>query len=367
MNLREAELAAADGARVPHHTPRRVSARAALAAFLLGLVVITLLSVAIGPTRIPISHVARWLVDPAGNGVAASLPPTEATIVWSLRLPRVLLAAVVGAGLGASGAAAQGLFRNPLADPGLVGVTSGATLGAAFTIVMAGPVLVMLGPTGRAALLPLTAFAAGALTTLLVVRLGGRRGRASTATVLLAGVAINALAGALVGLLSHVASDAELRNITFWTLGGLGAASWTKVVASALPVAISIALLVRSSRGLDVFALGESTARLSGLDVVSLRRRVVVAQALGVGAAVAAAGLVGFVGLVVPHLVRMLVGPRQAGVLPASAALGAGLVVLADTIARTVIAPAELPVGVLTACVGAPFFLVLLRRELGST
>lgn len=336
--------------------PSRASAllghRALLA---LGLVLTLALAIALGPSRLPLAHLPGLLFG--GEG----LPEHERVIFWSLRLPRALLAIVVGGALGAGGAAAQGLFRNPLADPGLIGVSSGATLGAALSIVAAAGL--GLPALTRGGAVPLAAFAGASLATVLVVRLGGGASRGATATVLLAGIAINALVGATVGLLSYLASDAELRNLTFWTLGGLGGASWSKL-AFALPFAIaSLALLLRAARRLDVFALGELDAALIGVDVAALRREIVVALALGVGAAVSAAGLIGFVGLVVPHLMRLGGGPRHSALIPRSWALGAILVTLADTLARTVAAPLELPVGLFTAAVGAPFFLHLLRRE----
>jgi len=328
-------------------------------ALLLGGVLLAALAAAllVGPSDVAVSRVFAILFQPSGTSA-------EHTIVWSLRFPRACLAMFVGAGLGAGGAAAQGLFRNPLADPGLVGVSAGATLGAAATIVLGAPLLAALAPWARSAALPIGAFFAGALTTFAVVRLGGRPGRSSTATVLLAGVAINAFAGAIVGFLSHVASDSELRNLTFWILGGFGGASWTKVVFTAPLVTLAIWMLSRSARALDIFSMGELDAGLTGIDVLALRRRVVVALALAVGASVAAAGLVGFVGLLVPHFTRLWVGPGHRALIPLSALGGACLVVFADSLARVLIAPAELPVGLLTALVGAPFFLHLLRREL---
>ncbi|NUP05756.1 MAG: iron ABC transporter permease [Polyangiaceae bacterium] len=342
------------------HRARRRTALTLLGATLLVAVVIAIVT---GPTSISIRHLLSIALDPSGTGLATDVPSSEHVIFWSLRLPRAVLCALVGAALGAGGAAAQGLFRNPLADPGLVGVSAGATLGAAICIVLAGPLLATQGPWLRAAALPIAAFVAGAVTTGLVVRLGGRADRSATATVLLAGVAINAFAGAMVGLLSHIASDAELRNFTFWTLGGMSGATWSKVALTTPFVAVSIAVLFRHARSLDVFALGEVDARVTGVDVTVLRRSVIGALALGVGAAVSAAGLVGFVGLIVPHLVRLWIGPKHGGLIPASALAGGALVVIADSLARTLAAPTELPVGLLTASVGAPFFLHLLRRE----
>ncbi len=320
------------------------------------------LGVAVGPTLVPLAHVVRVLLDPDGNGLSQAIPAADRTILLSLRLPRACLALLVGAGLGAGGAAAQGLFRNPLAEPGLVGVSSGATLGAALTIVLGGSLLAVLPPWVRAAALPGGAFLAGGVTTLVVLRTGGQGSRASTASVLLAGVAINALAGALVGFLSHLASDAELRNLTFWVLGGFGGASWAKVAVTGLFVAGGLLFLWTRARALDLFALGDLDARAMGVDVARLRSRVVLAVSLTVGAAVAAAGLIGFVGLLVPHFIRMWVGARHARLIPLSALGGACLTLLSDVVARVIVAPAELPVGLLTALLGAPFFLHLLQK-----
>lgn len=331
------------------------------------LLVALIVAVLIGPTSVPARHLLAILIDPAGSGPAADIPRSERVIFWSLRLPRAILCALVGSALGAGGAGAQGLFRNPLADPGLVGVSAGATLGAALCIVVAGPWLAAHAPWARAGALPFAAFVVGAATTFLVVRLGGRTDRSATAMVLLAGVAINAFAGAAVGLLSHVASDSELRNLTFWTLGGLSGASWGKVWFTLPAVAVAIGIFLANARALDVFALGELNARVTGVDVKQLRRIVITALALGVGAAVAAAGLVGFVGLIVPHVMRLLLGPRHGALIPASALGGAVLVLCADGLSRTIVPPAELPVGLLTAAVGAPFFLHLLRREVART
>jgi iron complex transport system permease protein len=196
--------------------------------------------------------------------------------------------------------------------------------------------------------------------------LGRQGGRSFVVNILLAGVAMNALMGALVGLLSYVASDAELRNLTFWTLGGLSHASWTRVAFTAPLVALAVAVGVGRADALDLYALGEADATLLGVDVRQLRRWIVVALSLGVGAAVTAAGLVGFVGLLVPHFVRLIAGPSHRVVIPASAVAGSVLTVAADTLARTIAPPLEIPVGILTSLVGAPLFLHLLVRSRGT-
>ncbi len=315
------------------------------------------LAIASGPSSLPIARLLELLLDPA----AAS--DTERAVVGSIRLPRALLAVLVGAVLGTGGAASQGLFRNPLADPGLVGVSAGGALGAALAIVVGSAFWHEAPEAWRSVLLPAGAFAGSLLTTAFVARLGSPGGRPQVVAMLLAGVAVSAFAGSLIGALGYFADDAQLRNLSFWLLGGLGHATW-RTVLGALPFAVvALALLGTLGSSLDRLALGEREALYAGVDVPRVQRRVVVALALGVGGMVAAAGPIGFVGLVVPHAARLLTGPRHAAVLPVSAALGATLVVLADVAARLVVRPLELPLGVLTALLGAPFFLVLLRRE----
>ncbi len=330
-----------------------------------GLVVAMTLAASVGAVPISPRSVLALVLEPLGLG-AGGVSDAERAIFWSVRAPRVVLGALVGIALGGAGAAVQGLFRNPLADPGLVGVSAGASLGAALTIVLGGAVLAGLPPWVRPAVLPLAAFGGGALVTVFVLRLGAPQGRAAAVTVLLAGVAINSLVGAFVGLLSHVASDTELRDLTFWTLGGLGGATWTRVAFTAPWILATAIALPRLGRSLDILSLGEREAGYLGVQVVRLRRAVVLAIAVGVGAAFSAAGLIGFVGLVVPHVVRLIVGPRHAALIPLSSLFGGALLVGADAVARTVIAPSELPVGLLTASLGAPFFLLLLRREARS-
>jgi heme transport system permease protein len=289
------------------------------------------------------------------------IDPLQQAVVLEIRLPRLLMGASVGAALGVSGALLQGLFRNPLADPGLIGVSSGAVLGATSIIVVGS--LVGLSPDSSIWPLPLAAFAGAVLVTLLVWRLARRGGRTDVRTLLLAGIAINALVGAVIGVLVLVASDAQLRSIQFWSLGSLGGASYTQL-AIALPL-IALALLAGPflAGPLNVLLLGENEARCLGVRVERIKRLAVAASCLAVGVAVALTGTIGFIGLVAPHLVRLLTGPDHRRVLPGAALLGACLVILSDLGARTLIAPAELPIGIVTAATGAPFFLWLLRRR----
>jgi iron complex transport system permease protein len=262
----------------------------------------------------------------------------------------------------------QGLFRNPLADPGLIGVSSGAALAAVATIALgATPALAWMKIFGFYAL-PIAAFFGGLVTSLALVWIANRGGALSVATLLLSGVAIAAIAGALTGLIAYVSDDRELRDLTLWSMGSLSGSSWTKVIA-VLPFAAALALIAPSlTRALNGFLLGEAEAYHLGIAVEQVKRVIVVTTAAAVGAAVAVAGIVGFVGLVVPHFARLLTGPDHRMVLPLSAVLGAALVVGADVVARIVVAPAELPLGIVMAAVGGPVFLhlVLSRGVAGA-
>ncbi|MDU7559037.1 MAG: iron ABC transporter permease, partial [Pseudomonas sp.] len=255
----------------------------------------------------------------------------------------------------------QGLFRNPLADPGLVGVSSGASLGAAIAIV-GGSAFGGLPDAFGPYLLSICAFLGGLGVTALVYRLGRRNGQTSVAVMLLAGIALTALAGSTVGLFTYLADDATLRTLTFWNLGSLNGASYARLWPL-LFVTVAVSLwLPRRASALNALLLGESEANHLGINVEGLKRELVFCTALGVGAAVAAGGMIGFVGLVVPPLVRLLAGPDHRVLLPASVLAGAALLLFADLIARLALAPAEMPIGIVTAFLGAPFFLYLLLR-----
>lgn len=332
------------------------------AALLLAL----LAGVLLGPAGITSAGLVATLADALGLAALPVEHAGDAAVLGVVRAPRVLLAALVGAGLGMAGATMQGLFRNPLADPGLIGVSAGAALAAVAAIVL-GP-----GLFGRAAglhglwLLPLTAFAGGLGATLLIAWLATREGVTGVATLLLAGIAVNALCGALTGLMIFAADDRQLRDITFWTLGSLGGARWEQVPVAAALIGLPALLLLRLARPLNALALGEREAFHLGTRVETVKRGAVVLAAIAVSTGVSMSGLIGFVGLVVPHLVRLGVGADHRLVLPGAALLGAALMVLADLAARSLVAPAELPVGVVTALLGAPFFLWLLRRRAGG-
>jgi iron complex transport system permease protein len=324
------------------------------------------LSLAIGPTGISLDALPRSVAAAAGWSTDAAAERDRLVLI-DLRLPRTLLAAFVGAALAVSGAMMQGLFRNPLADPGLIGVSSGAALAAVATIVLGhGIAASIVRPFGIYAL-PLAAFGGGLVTTLTLVAIASRRGQLAVGTLLLAGIAIGALATAITGFITYLSDDRDLRDLTLWSMGSLSGASWDKVLA-VTPFAIALAVLVpRLIRGLNGFLLGEAEAMHLGVDPERTKRVTIAATAAAVGAAVAVAGVIGFVGLVVPHLIRLVSGPDHRVVLPASALLGATLVIVADIVARMIIRPAELPIGIVLAAIGAPFFLhLVLRRGMGG-
>lgn len=282
--------------------------------------------------------------------------PLDWQVWWQLRLPRLLLASLVGAMLAGSGAAMQGLFRNPLADPSLLGLASGAGLAVALWIVV-------LGGTGLYGQF-LAGFLGALAVCLLVFRLGAQRpGQEALFTLLLAGLAINTLAGAFGGLLAFVASDEQLRQLSLWGMGSLAHALWPAAIGALLCIPPALLWLLRTARGLDLLQLGELTAHGAGLDARALKRRVILATALGVGVCVALAGIIGFLGLLVPHCLRLWLGPGHRLLLPAAMLGGALLLLVADTLARTLASPAEIPVGLLTSLLGGPYFLWLLMRR----
>jgi len=338
----------------------------ALAGLWLSWLTIALLAASRGAIAISPVEVVTIVLDRLGLELPFSFDVQQALALWSIRLPRIVMASLIGAALGTAGAATQGLFRNPLADPALIGVSSGASLGAVLVLAFGTSLLAVLPPQIRALLLPLCAFGGGLAATWVALGLARVSGKSHPALLLLTGIAINALTGSLIGLCMYIATEAELRNITFWTLGSVGGATWPAVMASAPFLLAGIVILPRSARALDLLLLGEREAGHLGIRIEQLKRRIVMLTALSVGAAVAAAGVIGFVGLVVPHLGRRLLGPEHRRLLPGSALLGAILLVGADLCARTLVAPAELPLGVITAAIGAPFFLVVIARQRGE-
>jgi len=326
------------------------------------LIVTALAGIAIGAVAISPGQVLSILGAQLGLELPWTFDARQEAVVMAIRLPRVILGIVIGAALAVSGAALQGLFRNPLAAPSLIGISSGAALGATTIIVLGATLFASFTNQLGYAALPLAAFGGGLLVTVLVYRLSLINGRTVVATMLLAGIAVNALAGAATGIFVFVADDDQLRTITFWSLGSLGGATWRAVLIASPFVLFSVLLLPRSARSLNAFLLGEAEAGHLGVATERTKRMLIALTALAVGASVAVAGIIGFVGLIVPHLVRLMTGPDHRYVLPGAALLGGSLLMGADIIARTIVAPAELPIGIVTAIIGAPFFLWLLIR-----
>jgi iron complex transport system permease protein len=311
--------------------------------------------IAMGPVSLPAGGVARALLDRLPLvSVESGLSEREAAVLWQLRVPRVVLGGLVGAALAMAGGAYQGVFRNPLADPYLLGVAAGAGLGATFVIVSG---------VGGGLPLALAAFAGGVaavVVTYALGRMGG--GRRSAPTLILAGVAVASFFTAVQTFVQQMSSD-TIREVFAWVLGRLSTAGWSEVRLLLPFVVVSAAVLLMHRRHLDVLSVGEEEAETLGLETGRVRLVVVLAATLGTAAAVAVSGLIGFVGIVVPHAVRLVTGSSYRVILPLSCLVGAAFLILADVAARTVIAPAELPIGVVTAFVGAPFFAVVLRSR----
>jgi iron complex transport system permease protein len=320
-----------------------------------GLLGAMLVALGMGAADIGPRAVVGIVLDHLGFRTGLDYSATQDAVLWSIRLPRVLLGAVVGAGLAVTGAAFQGIFRNPLADPQLIGVSSGAALGAVVAVLsLEGLLGAVAGPLGGVL---------GATAAVLVVYGSARhQGRTEVVTLVLAGFAVAAIGSASAGFISVAADDPRLGGVLFYTLGSLAVATWRLLWITTPFVVAALIVIPMLGRQLDLVLLGEREAAHLGVAVDRLRAAVIAAGVLAVGASVAAAGVIGFVGLLVPHAIRLVSGPGHRTLLPASALGGAILVVLADLVARTVASPFEVPVGLLTAIVGGPVFLALLRR-----
>lgn len=330
--------------------------RAVLLAGAIALPLALLIAAGLGAYTIPPLQIPRVLAE---RGVGYE-------VLVQIRLPRVLMTALVGAGLAVSGTVLQGLFRNPLAEPSLIGVSSGAALGAAVWIVLLGGGFGLGRQPAASAFqwgLPVAAFVGACATTLLVWRIAQTGGRTLVVSLLLAGIAMNSLTGAGIGMMQFFADDQQLRSFVFWTLGGFNRVSWRELAVAAPLIVLALLWLLRLARRLNALVLGESEAYLLGVQVEQLKRQAVILSALLVGAGVAVAGVIGFVGLVVPHIFRLLAGPDHRYLLPGAALYGATLLLIADLLCRILLVPAELPIGILTALLGGPFFIYLLVRQ----
>lgn len=291
--------------------------------------------------------------------ISFTLTEQEKAILYFIRLPRILLALIVGAALAVSGAAIQSIFRNPLADPSLIGISSGAALAVAFTIVMIGPMTGIFAYYG----LSIAAFIGGFLVCLIISYFALASKVFETTYMLLAGIAINSLAGAATGFLTYLSDDVQLRSLVFWTMGGFGSALWPSVIVAFTIIIPAIIILLKYSKDLNILLLGDDEAKYLGVDVKSLKIKVIICAIFAISASVAVSGIIGFVGLVVPHLVRLKFGSNNKILILLSAILGAVLLLFADTISRIIVAPAEMPVGIITSIIGGPFFLWLLIKQ----
>ena len=320
-----------------------------LLTFLISLIVSALLGLSIGSFKISVFDILLGKLDELGS-----------TILYTIRMPRVMLAAFVGASLAISGACLQGLFRNPLADPGLIGVSAGAALGAAFAIVFSSRFISLdfLGPY----LIPFSAIIGSASVIIILFVITKGFGYDGVTYMLLAGIAVNAIAGVGIGVLTYISDDSELRSLTFWTMGSFGGVTWPLIMPAIVVILFSIVWIIGLSRKLDLIQLGDVEASRLGINIKKVRFGVIISSAVVVGTSVALSGMIGFVGLVVPHLVRILGGVNHLYVLIGSAIFGSILMVISDMMCRVIISPAELPVGLITSGLGSPFFLWLIFK-----
>ncbi|MGR5062239.1 FecCD family ABC transporter permease [Photobacterium sp. DNB22_13_2] len=318
-------------------------------------------SIAVGPMNISFADSFKALL-PFPQGLPAHIE----IVIHQIRLPRTLLGMAIGAILALCGAVMQGLFRNPLADPGIIGVSGGASLGAALSIVIFAPLAANFPLLLTLGTVPVFAFIGGAVSTFVVYQLGTDKNGTSVTIMLLAGVAIGALSGAALGLMNYYADDQALRDLSLWTMGSLAGATWPGIGLAYITLLSLLLSFDRNANALNAFLLGEAEAKHLGVNVQRLKRMLILLCAAGVGIAVSLTGVIGFVGLIVPHIGRMISGPNHKTLLPLSALLGALILLVADMLARVVAAPAELPVGIITALLGAPFFIYLLVKQKGK-
>ena len=334
-----------------------------LSGLMIALLLTIVLAACSGAISISPVQVGAIIFEKMGVALPWEFEAQQEMVVTGLRLPRIVSGIFVGASLAAAGAALQGLFRNPLADPALIGVSSGAALAAVGVIVLGYETAAGIPVALRPYLLPVSAFFGGLAAVSLVYRIGTVNGRSLVATMLLAGIAINAICNAFMGLLIFISDDQQLRDLTFWTMGSLSRNTW-EMLLPVLPFMLApLIALPLLSRAMNAYVLGESEAGHLGYDIERLKKATILLTTLAIGAAVAIAGIIAFVGLVVPHLVRLLLGPDHRHVLPGSILLGATLMLIADIVSRTIVVPAELPIGIVTSCIGGPFFLWLLVNK----
>tara|TARA_B100000965_G_scaffold20580_1_gene15504 strand:- start:2422 stop:3495 length:1074 start_codon:yes stop_codon:yes gene_type:complete len=325
-----------------------------------------LLSFIIGPVTISLKQIFQILLDKMilnSNESSIVYNQIHETVIFNIRLPRIFLALLVGMGLGTSGAILQGLFRNFLVDPGFIGVSSGAAVGAMISIMFLNIISYYIPFLSIIYILPLLAMVGSFFATVLIYKISKIDNRTNIMVMLLSGIAINALAGSIIGLFVSMSSDAELRSFTFWTLGGLDNADWDIVFITSIFIILPLIAVYFMKKQLDIFMLGDAEANHLGIDIEMLKKKIILFSSIIVGISVSFCGMIGFIGLVTPHLVRLFIGPKHSTLLPGSALLGAILLLTSDLISKTIIAPAQLPIGVVTSAIGAPFFIWLIISQ----
>ncbi|WP_372712454.1 FecCD family ABC transporter permease [Bartonella machadoae] len=334
---------------------------------LLGLVIFLIFSIFVavlnGPSKVSLFDFLHGMLT---QDFSVTSKTRDYLVLIDIRLPRVMLGLLIGSALAVSGVLMQGLFRNPLADPGIVGVSAGAGLGAVLTIVIGIAFPASLAPFLEPYKVIIGAFFGGLLSTIVLYTIATHHSFTSIATMLLAGIALGALSSAVMGILIFIANDQQLRDITFWNLGSLAGATWLKVWLILPFICVGLLFSPLLSRALNALALGEAVAGHIGFNIQWVKNISILLVALMCGSAVAMSGGIGFIGIVVPHILRQLIGPDHRYLIPCSALLGAALLIFADTFARLIVAPAELPIGIVTALFGAPFFLWILICKRGT-
>lgn len=326
------------------------------------LIVSCLVSVSIGSVSIEIKQIFSLILNRMGFEGSQNFTTTQENVFWILRFPRVLFGVLVGVALGISGVSLQGIFRNPLVDSGLIGIASGASLLASCFIVLSS-YFSFLSIVNAQLTMAFVAFIGAAVTAFLVYRVSLYNGKINITMLILAGVALNAVSGSLTGLLTYFADDRQLRDITFWTLGSLSGATWLSLSILAFFVLIPAFILMRYRNALNAFALGEKSAYFIGVDTKKVKFVVLLCSTAMVGATVAFSGIIGFVGLVIPHILRLMIGPNHRALMPLSALAGALLICLADLVSRTLINPIEIPIGIITSIIGAPILLIIILKQ----
>jgi len=330
------------------------------------LTIILLISFIYGPVHISLFQIIDILLNQINiksNFSEDGYTSIQNMVLLNIRLPRILLAILVGTGLGTSGAILQGLFRNPLVDPGFIGVSSGAAVGAMIAIMFSAFFSTFINKNLLVFLLPILAIIGSFITTLMVYILSKVHNKTNIMAMLLSGIAINALSGALIGIFISISTDSQLRSFTFWTLGGLDNADWSVILTTSIFIIFPLTIIYKMKSQLDIFMLGDAEAMHLGINVEWLKKKIILISSIMVGISVSFCGMIGFIGLITPHLIRMIIGPNHNYLIPASALLGALLLTTSDIIAKSIISPAQLPIGVVTSCIGAPFFIWLIYNQ----